>query len=59
MYFVKKLEIALENQIVLLKDPVGPNDGPRLAMDPLVVRSCVSGAPCFFNLRIQKIWRDV
>ena len=38
MYLLEKVKAALqnlENQKVLLKDPVGPNEGPWLVMDPV------------------------
>ena len=39
MYFLEKVKTALqnvENDKVLLKDHVGPNEGPWLVMDPVV-----------------------
>ena len=38
MYFLEKVKTALQilkNPKVLLKDPVGPNEGPWLVMDPV------------------------
>ena len=38
VFFLEKVNTALhnlENPKVLLKDPVGPNEGPRLVMDPV------------------------
>ena len=35
----------LENHKVLLKDPVRPNKGPRLVMDPVGGSSCVLKVP--------------
>ena len=44
MYFLEKVKTALqnlENHKVLLEDPVGPNEGPWLVMDPTGGSSCV------------------
>ena len=57
MYFVKKEKIARENlHNVLSKIPVGSNQRPRLAMEPLGVSFCVleSLDRFFLNLRMQK-----
>ena len=38
MYFLEKVNTALQNlknHKVLIKDPVRPNEGPRLVMDPV------------------------
>ena len=38
MYFIEKVKMALqnlENHKVLLKDPVRPNEGPWLVIDPV------------------------
>ena len=38
MYFLEKVNTVLQNlekHKVLLKDPVRPNEGPRLVMDPV------------------------
>ena len=38
MYFLEKVKTALqnlENYKVLLKEPVGPNEGPWLVMEPV------------------------
>ena len=48
MYFLEKVKTALqnlENHKVLLKDPVGPNEGPWLVMDPVGGSSCVPRVP--------------
>ena len=48
MYFLEKVKTALqnlENHKVLLEDPVGPNEGPWLVMDPVGGSSCVSRVP--------------
>ena len=47
MYFLEKVKTALqnlENHKVLLKDPVGTNEGPWLVMDPVGGSSCVPRA---------------
>ena len=44
--FFKKIHTALQNlknRKVLLKDPVGPNEGPWLVMEP--VGGCVPRVP--------------
>ena len=46
--FLKKVNTAfqnLENHKVLLKDPVWPNEGPWLVMDPVGGSSCVPRVP--------------
>ena len=43
IYLLKKVNTALqnlENHKDLLKDPVGPNDGPWLVIDPVGGSSC-------------------
>ena len=48
MNFLEKLKTALqnlENHKVLLKDPVRPNEGPWLVMDPDGGSSCVPKVP--------------
>ena len=49
-YFLKKVKTALlnpKNHKVLLKDPVGPNEGPWLVMDPVGGSSCISRVPWY------------
>ena len=46
--FLEKVNTALqnlENHKVLLKDPVRPNEGPWLVMDPVEGSSCVPRVP--------------
>ena len=46
--FLEKVNIALqklEYHKVLLKDPVRPNEGPWLVMDPVGGSSCVPTVP--------------
>ena len=48
MCFLEKVKIALQNlknHKVLLKEPVGPNEGPWLVMDPVRGSSCVPRVP--------------
>ena len=48
MYFVENVKRAsknLDNQKVLLKDPVWSNEGPRLVMDLFGVSFCASIVP--------------
>ena len=46
MYFFRKGTLQkLENHKVLLKDPVRPNEGPWLVMDPVGGSSCVPKVP--------------
>ena len=50
MYFLEKVNTALqnlENHKVLLKDPVRPNEGPWLVMDPVWGSSCVPWVPWY------------
>ena len=47
MYFLEKVNMALQNleyHKVLLKDPVRPNEGPWLVMDP------VGGSSIFYTI---------
>ena len=44
MSFLEKVKTALQNpetHMVLLKDPVGPNEGPWLVTDPVGGNFCV------------------
>ena len=47
----------LKNHKVLLKDSVGPNEGPWLVMDPVGGSSCVPRVP-LYDLYVYnaKIW---
>ena len=48
--FLEKVSTALqnlENQKVLLKDPVRPNEEPWLVMDPVGGNSCVPRVPWY------------
>ena len=50
MYFLEKVNTALqklENHKVLSKDPVGPNEGPWLVMDPVRGSSGVPRVPWY------------
>ena len=56
MHFVERVKIAwviLKNQKVLLKDPVGPIDGPWLVMDPVEGTSCVPRVPWYDFLCLE------
>ena len=55
MYFLEKVKTALqnlENPEVLLKDPVGPNEGPWLFMDPVSLQSL----DMIIDIQNAKIW---
>ena len=48
MYFLEKVKTTLQNlknHNVLLKDPVGPNEGPWLVIGPAGGSSCVPRVP--------------
>ena len=50
MYFLEKVKTVLqnlENPKVHLKDPIGPNEGPWLVMDPVGGSSCVPRVPWY------------
>ena len=50
MHFLEKVITALqnlENHKVLLEDPVGPNEGPWLVMDPVGGNSCDPRVPWY------------
>ena len=59
MYFLEKVNTALQHfeyHNVLLKDHVGPNEGPWLVMDPVGGSSCES-IDMIFDVKIQKYGR--
>ena len=54
--FLEKVNTALqnlENHKVLLKDPVRPNEGPWLVMDPVGGGSCVPKVPWYDFLCLE------
>ena len=58
--FLEKVNTALQNleyHKVLLKDPVGPNEGPWLVMDPVKGSSFVpKSLDMIFGVENAKIW---
>ena len=56
MYFLEKVKTALknlENHKVLSKEPVGPNEGPWLVMDPVGGSLCVPWVPSYDFLCLE------